>query len=40
LALISGYAQPLVVWRVQEVHGKFRDDWDCRDGDAMGDRWT
>jgi hypothetical protein len=34
------YARPLLVWRVQDVRGQFRDDWYCRAGDAVRDHWT
>jgi hypothetical protein len=40
LVLMSGYAQPLLVWWVQEVHGKFRDDWELPRRRRRGDRWT
>jgi hypothetical protein len=33
-----GYAWPLLVWWVREVRGQFRDDWNCRAGDAVRDR--
>jgi hypothetical protein len=37
---VVGHARPLLVWWVREVGGQFGNDWECRAGGAVRDRWT